>query len=78
MSNWTSSIKSSANFCHQVAAWVLNMLCKFFSTNNFAITEARAKINTDMKSLEFWEKNDTCLTKFKNHSNLLNKKYTDF
>jgi hypothetical protein len=33
--------------------------------NNSAITEARAKINTDLKSIEFWKKINTCLTKFK-------------
>jgi hypothetical protein len=51
--------KSAANFCHQVATLVSDMFCNFYLAkyhkiaNNSATTEAREKISTYSKSLEF-------------------------
>jgi hypothetical protein len=70
--NWD---KSAAIFCHQVAAWAPAMFLKFCSvknyriTNNSTTTEAREKINTGLKSLEFKVKFGIGLTAFKKHSN---------
>jgi hypothetical protein len=51
--------KSAARFCHQVAAWVPDMFCNFYLVkhhkiaNTSATTEAREKISTDLKSVEY-------------------------
>ncbi len=51
--------KSAARFCHQVAAWVLDMFWNFYLvkhqkiTINSATTEAREKISTDLESVEY-------------------------
>jgi hypothetical protein len=50
---------SAASFCRQVAALVPNMFCYFYVmknhkiANNSTTTEAREKIRTYLKSLEF-------------------------
>jgi hypothetical protein len=54
--------KSAASFCHQVAAWFTDMFCNFYSVKNHKIaknsttTKAKAKISTDLVSLEFYKK----------------------
>jgi hypothetical protein len=59
--------KSSASFCHQMAALVIAMLCNFYLVKNHKIvqnsatTEAREKISPYLESLEFF---DAYLTKF--------------
>jgi hypothetical protein len=51
--------ESATSFCCQVSAWVPDMFCNFYSeknhkiANNSAATEAKEKISTDLKSLEF-------------------------
>jgi hypothetical protein len=51
--------KSAASFCHQVAAWVLDMFCNFYIVknhkivNNTTTVKAREKISTYLESLEF-------------------------
>ncbi len=68
--------KSAARFCHQVAAWVPDMFCNFYSVkshkiaNNSAMTEGKVKMSTDLESLEYFM---MCLTKFENEQILLNK-----
>jgi len=48
-----------ANFCHQVAALIPNMLCNFYlvknhkTANNSATIEAKEKLCTYLESLEF-------------------------
>jgi hypothetical protein len=55
------------------------MFCNFYLVkshkvvNNSATIEAREKINTDLKSLEFQKFLGISLTKFENYQNLLNK-----
>jgi len=55
----TNTDKSAARFCHQVAAWVPDMLCNFYLAKNHKITnnsttiKAIEKINTDLEFLEF-------------------------
>jgi hypothetical protein len=50
---------NEGKFCQQVAAWVPDMFCKFYFVEshkiatNSAATEAREKISTDLKSVEF-------------------------
>jgi hypothetical protein len=64
--------KSAASFCHQVAAWVLNMFCNFYFVknhniaNNSTTIKAREKMSTDW-SLELKKFFDVCLSKFKNN-----------
>ncbi len=64
--------KSAASVCRWVAAWVLDMFCYFHLVKNHKIvknsttTKAREKIRSDLKSLEFKEFFDVCLTIFKN------------
>ncbi len=41
--------------------------------NNSATTEAREEISTYLETLNFYKFLDTCLTKFENYQNLLNK-----
>jgi hypothetical protein len=73
------SKKSAASFCHQVAALVPHMFCNYYLVkthkiaNNSATTEAREKISTYLKSLEFKKNFGLCLTKFENCQILLNK-----
>jgi hypothetical protein len=56
---WNNEGKSAASFCRQAAALVPVMLCNLHLVknhkiaNNSATTEAREKISTDLKSLEF-------------------------
>ncbi len=70
---------SAASFCHQVAALVPDMFCKFHLVknhkiaNNSATTEAREKIRTYLESLELKKLFDACLTKFENYQISLNK-----
>ncbi len=51
--------KSAASFCRQVAVWVQDMFCNFYSAKNNKIDEnsttpkASEKISADLKSLEF-------------------------
>jgi hypothetical protein len=51
--------KSSASFCHQVAAWFEDMFCNFYSVKNHKIAKnsttnkAREKISTDLESIHF-------------------------
>ncbi len=51
--------RSTAIFCHQVAAWFPDMFCNFYLVkihqiaNNSTTTKAREKISTDLESLEF-------------------------
>ncbi len=51
--------KSVASLCHQVAAWVPDMVCKFYFVKSHQIgknsttTKAREKISTNLKSLDF-------------------------
>jgi hypothetical protein len=53
--------KSAVRFCHQVSAWIPDMICNFCSVkshkiaNNTATTEAREKISADLESLEFYK-----------------------
>ncbi len=76
--------KSAASFCRQVAAWFPDMFCNFYLLKNPKIaknstaTKARDKISTDLKSLEFYNFFDICLTTFKNNQISLNKLATDF
>jgi hypothetical protein len=71
--------KSAANFCHQVALLVSDMLCNFYLVknhkiaNNSATTEAREKISTYLNSLEFEKCFDECMTKIENNQILFNK-----
>ncbi len=50
--------ESAASLCRQVAAWVPDMFCNFYSVKNHksaynsTITNAREKINAGSKSLE--------------------------
>ncbi len=67
MTNW---VKVAASFCHQVAAWLSDMLCNFYlvknhkTANHFATAEAREKISTFLESLEYF---DIGVTKFRNN-----------
>ncbi len=60
-----------------MAALVPDMFCNFYLVkhykiaNNSAAIEAREKISTDLKSLEFYKNFDVCLTKFENYQILL-------
>jgi hypothetical protein len=51
--------KSAASFCHQVAAWVPDMFCKYHLVknhkiaNNSTTSKSREKISTELESLEF-------------------------
>jgi hypothetical protein len=66
-----------------VAAWVTDMFCNVYLVKNHKIanssttTKATEKISTDLKSLEFKNFFDECLTKIKHSQNLLNKLGTD-
>jgi hypothetical protein len=70
--------KSAASVCRRVAAWVPDMFRDFYLVKNHKIvknsttTKAREKIRSDLKSLQFKEFFDVCLTIFKNQI-LLNK-----
>jgi hypothetical protein len=71
--------KSTASFCHQVAAWVSDMFCNFYLVknhkiaNNSTTNKARLKISTYLESLEFQKCIEVYLTKFKNNQGLHNK-----
>ncbi len=71
--------RSAAKFCHQVAAWVPDMFCKFCSVkshkiaNKSATIEARVKIITNLGSLEFQNFGGVGLATFENNQILHNK-----
>ncbi len=71
--------KSAASFCHQVAAWFLNMFCNFYLVKNHKIV----KNSTSTKAIKNYHRFRIlqnfinflmyCLTKFKSNKILLNK-----
>jgi hypothetical protein len=69
--HWNEGIPA-ASFCHQVAAWVLDLFSSFYLVknckiaNNSTTIKAREKISTDW-SLELKKFFDVCLSKFKNN-----------
>jgi hypothetical protein len=75
MFNKLNEGNSAASFCHQLAAWVPDMLCNFYLVKNHKIaknsktTNARKKMSTDLELLDFF----SCMTNFKNNPILLNK-----
>ncbi len=61
-----------------MAAWFPDIFFNFFVKNhkiynNSATTEVRDKISTSLESIEYKEKFDACLTKFRNNQILINK-----
>ncbi len=76
--------KSTASFCHQVAAWVSDMFCNFYFVknhkiaNNSTTNKARLKISSYLESLEFQKCIKVYLTKLKTIKVYIIKLVTDF
>ncbi len=70
--------KSAASFCHQAAAQLADIFCKFYLVKNHKIdnrsttTEAGKIISADFGSLKFYKFFDVPLTKFTNNQILIN------
>jgi len=69
--------KSAASFCHQAAAQLADIFCKFYLVknhkidNSLTITEGGKIISAHLGSLEFYKFFDVSLTKFTNNQILI-------
>jgi hypothetical protein len=69
----TNYDKSVASFCHQVAAWIIDIICDFYIdkylkiVNNTTTNKLDKKLGIDLESLQFQKIVYVFLAKFKNN-----------